>query len=107
MQISANNCVKDSAEKIIHDLCALKEFISDKLPNTKIIFCQLPLRRDNPKAEATRQSVNSMLPSITEYAIINNENIDERHLSRKGLHLNNKGTSLLAKNVIEYVRSQF
>ena len=54
------------------------------------------------------QPLNSeieMLCKANKIDFINNDNIDEGCLSRRKLHLNQKGTSCLAKNLKNYINS--
>ena len=43
--------------------------------------------------------------SDSNLGIILNDNIDEKHLNRSGLHLNQKGTLTLARNIISHIKS--
>ena len=43
--------------------------------------------------------------SDSNLGIISNDNIDEKHLNGSGLHLNQKGTLTLARNLISHIKS--
>ena len=61
------------------------------------------LRTDNGKVTLTvSQLVNHLLNLNID--VIDNRNIKSRHLSRKGLHLNDSGSKLLARNVLEKIK---
>ena len=105
-EIGTNNCANDTAEEIINKLRELKQYVNEILPKTVVVLCEIPIRRDNSKAEDTRKKVNAMLPTISQH-VVPNDIIKETHLSKKGLHMNKKGTSLFAKIIIDFVRSEF
>ena len=61
------------------------------------------LRTDNRKDTwAVSQLVNHLLNLNID--VIDNRNIKNRHLSRKGLHLNGSGSTLLARNFSEKMK---
>ena len=43
--------------------------------------------------------------SDSNVGIISSDNIDAKHLNGSGLHLNQKGTLTIARNLISYIRS--
>ena len=61
------------------------------------------LRTDNRKATLTLSQLMNHLLNLN-IGVIDNRNIRSRHLSRKGLHLNDSGSKLLAKNFLEKMK---
>ena len=67
--------------------------------NNKCKICQfLPSQKKN-------MSINFSLCEAYGFAFICNGNIDRNRLWRDGIHLKNEGTSLLSKNVLEYLNT--
>ena len=88
---------KDPAN-IANGIIKLAESI--KNANTPIIVSSLTTRSDKFKKKAA--IVNTKLNELCENQsihIIKHPNIEEKHLSRDGLHLNYKGVELLTKNI--------
>ena len=73
---------------------------------SKVIISSPVLRTDNGKAMLTLKNLNKLMKEL-KINIIDNDNIKEQHLGRKGLHLNGKGTSRLAMNFIEMLNHFF
>ena len=86
--------------KILDNLITLKSFITDKLPNCKVVISTPTLRTDDGKAALT---VSHLLQ--LDIDVIDNRNINARNLGNKGLHLNPTGTSRLAKNLLSSIKS--
>ena len=74
------------------------------LPNCKIVISNIIVRTDNNNANRTNEKVNSMLKWL-EIDILDNSYIKEKHLGKRGLHLNSNGNALFAKNILNIVRS--
>ena len=93
-----------TSRKILDNLITLKSFITDKLPNCKVVISTPTLRTDDGKAALTvSQLINHLLQ--LDIDIIDNRNINARNLGNKGLHLNPIGTSRLAKNLLSCIKS--
>ena len=98
-----NDAVKLTSRDILNKLLQLKSFIQDKLPDAEIIVSTPTLRSDNGKAALTiRQLINH--PINLKIDILDNRNITGKHLSKRGLHLNQSGSNLLTKNIISKLR---
>ena len=82
----------------------LKSFITDNLPNCKVVISTPTLRTDDRKAAFTvSQLTNHLL--LLDIDIIDNRNINARNLGNKGLYLNLTGTSSLPKNLLSSIKS--
>ena len=98
-----NGAVKFTSRDILNKLLQLKSFIQEKLPDAEIIVSTPTLRSDNGKAALTiRQLTNYLINLKTD--ILDNRNITGKHLSKRGLHLNQSGSNLLTKNIISKLR---
>ena len=74
-------------------------------PNTVLTFSNIIVRKDNKNLEKARADTNSRLKNFCRQKKINllsNDNIKEDHLGIKKLHLNRKGNSVFAKNLLNY-----
>ena len=88
-----NNAPSSTSRETQDDLFKLKALVNKKLPQCKVWLSTHSLRTDNGKATLTvSQLANHLLNLYTD--VINNRNIKSRHLSRKGLHLNDSGSKL-------------
>lgn len=76
-------------------------------PNTKLTFSSILIRKDKKDiTENMIQEVNSRLKNYckeNDLGFINNENIGASWLGKGKLHMNAKGTSLLAKNFLNHM----
>ena len=95
-----NDAPSSTSREIQDNLLKLKALVNKKLPQCKVWLSTPTLRTDNGKATLTvSQLVNHLLNLNID--VIDNRNIKNRHLSRKGLHLNDSGSKLLARNFLE------
>ena len=98
-----NDAVKITSRDILNKLFQLKSFIQEKLPDAEITISTPTLRSDNGKAALTvRQLANDLINLKID--ILDNRNIS-KHLSRRGLHLNQSGSNLLTKNIISKLQN--
>ena len=75
-------------------------------PNTVLTFSSIIFRKDKKNLEKTRADTNSRLKHFCRQKNINlisNDNIKEEHLGIKKLHLNKKGNSIFAKNLLNFI----
>ena len=78
--------------------------------NTKIAFSSIVTRKDRKNIDKKVLEVNSHLKNYCSQKnidFIDNNNIKEEHLGVKKLHLNKRGNSVLASNILKYLRSTF
>ena len=78
--------------------------------NTKIAFSSIVTRKDRKNIDKKVLEVNSHLKNYCSQKnidFIDNSNIKEEHLGVKKLHLNKRGNSVLASNILKYLRSTF
>ena len=79
-------------------------------PNTKVVFSGLIRIKDKKDLDKKVVEVNSRLKNFyaqKDIDFIDNTNIKEEHLGNKKLHLNNRGNTVLANNLLKYLRSAF
>ena len=86
-------------------LLKLKTFISEKCSQSQSIFSTPTIRPDKAKANLTvRQLINHLLQLKID--VVDNRNITDRCIGRKGLHLNISGTIQLAKNYEKFFKCE-
>ena len=105
MQVGTNDARnKDVVSDDIYDgLMELKTFSESKVPGLKVTISCPMIRRDNKWANAKLIQVTDRLKK-SGLSIIENDTITHKHLSQKGLHLNQSGTKQLASNVIGFIK---
>ena len=104
LHVGTNNTVEDTPEDIYNDLISLKTKIEDKIPNCQVLVSCLIRRSDNVKANKTAGKVNNFI-KLAKLKFIENGNITDKHLGRRGLHLNRNGNIIFAKNLLNAIRS--
>ena len=105
LHISKNDAPYLTAMEIVNNLLNLKKYVEGMLPDCNIIL-SLPTKRfDNNSGDAalTIREVNMSMKTL-KIEIIDNDNISDHHLGKKGLHLNERGTGRLAMNFIACIR---
>ena len=77
-------------------------------PETKLVFSNIIIRKDKPNLDKHRKDVNARMKNFCkqkDIGLIDNCNLEEHHLDTKKLHLNNKGNSAFAKNILHFIES--
>ena len=77
-----------------------------KSPSTKLCFSDIIVRKDKKNLEKPRADTNSRLKNFCKQknlGFIENSNLKDNHLAAKKLHLNRKGDSVFAKNLINFI----
>ena len=103
LNVGTNDSQRKSADQIVNELMKLKRHIENILPKCLVIISKPIMRTDIPKANLTIRYVNAKLNNLG-ILLLDNDNICEQHLGKKGLHLNKHGTSRLALNIISLLR---
>ena len=88
LHIGTNNAVEDTPEDIYNNLMSLKVKVEDKIPSCQVVISCLIRRSDSVKANKTAEKVNNFIKLAK---FVDNGNITNKHLGRRGLHLNNNG----------------
>ena len=87
--------------EVSQKLCEKAKAIS---PDTKIVFSNIIYRRDRRNTDDQRIDTNAGLKNffnLENIPLIDNGNINEEHLGVKKLHLNRRGNSVFAKNLLK------
>ena len=103
IHVGTNDCARKISDVVLKELFDLQIYVLKVLPSCKV-WISLPLvRTDNNVANTVIRNLNTKIKKQCDM-IIDNSNINERHLSRGGLHLNNFGTKVMAKNIISHIK---
>ena len=100
--MGTNNPVSDSPEDIFSKLTSLVNTINCSLPECNIIISNLIKRTDNRKTNLKCEKVNTLLKP-SNYGVLDNSNIKEKHLEKRSLHLNAQGNTILASNLLNAI----
>ena len=103
MHIGANDAPSSTSREIQDKLLKLISLVNEKLPQCQVWLSTPTLRTDNGKATLTESRLVNHLLNLN-IDVIDDRNIKTRHFSRKGLHLNDSGSKLLARNFLEKMR---
>ena len=80
--------------------------VSKEFPSTFIAFSSISNRNDKTTIQKTLTDTNARLKNFcmqNGISFINNSGIIEFHLGKRKLHLNKKGNSLFAKNLLHHI----
>ena len=104
LHIGTNNTINDTSRIVLDKILSLKAFVEKALPDCDVCISNFTLRTDNSKASLTVNNVNQHLSTL-QLDVIDNSNISNVRLSRRGLHLNIQGLGKLAINFIKKIKS--
>ena len=104
LHIGTNNCPDQDANEILDQVLLLRKHIISVLPDCIVTLSQPIIRNDNRKAAATVRLLISKMNQL-KIPMIDNSNIEEKHLSIKGLHLSQHGVKRMALNIITFLRN--
>lgn len=104
LHIGTNNCKNQTPDEVLHELLQLKNYISSVLPTCTVIISQPIARYDDRKSSESVKSLIKKL-NLLEIPMIDNSNIEDKHISNGGLHLNQHGIKRIALNIITFLRN--
>ena len=103
LHVGTNNAESCTSREILDKLLKLKTFISEKCPQCQTIFSTPTIRSDKAKANLTVKQLTNHLLQL-KIDVVDNRNITDRCIGRKGLHLDISGTIQLAKNFLNFIK---
>ena len=92
-----------TSDLIFNELLLLKQYAEERVPGIKVTISCPPERLDNQMANVKIMNLRNELMNSGISCILN-DNICHEHLNQKGLHLTKKGTSRLARNLIDFMQ---
>ena len=103
LHIGSNDCTSKISDTVLHEYKMLTEYINNKLPDAKLITSLPIVRADCFRANAIQTNFKFKLHGL-EFMRLDHSNVNLSHLGKKGLHLNNHGTKIVAKNIISLIK---
>ena len=103
--MGTNNAVSDSQEDIFSKLISVVDNKNRSLPKCNVFISDLIKCADNRKTNGVCEKVNTFLKQ-SNYPVLDNSNIKEKHLGKRSLHLNAKGNAILTNNFLNAIRHQ-
>ena len=105
LHIGTNDSISKSAKEIMAEIINLVEFIECVLPTVNLSISCPVMRLDNMKANKVLRDLTVLIKSSFHNSnIIIHDKFNGTCIGHKGLHLNAKGSSLLATNYISHMR---
>ena len=109
LHVGTNDLKNLSPKQVANGIANLGSQISEESPNTNIVLSSIILRTDNPQLAAKAAEANKLINSLcskNKWKFINHSSINSSCLNSRGLHLNRKGTSYVAKNLSQFITSK-
>ena len=103
LHVGSNDCPNKTSDEILKEITNLMTYIRKRLPACKITYSLPTVRNDSTKAEAIRKNLNVKMISCHN-DVLDNSNIRVEHLGKKGLHFNDHGVKLMARNIISLIK---
>ena len=103
LHIGSNDCTSKISDSILHEYKMLTTYISNELPCAEIITSLPIVRADSSRSNAIQTNYKLKLQGL-DFMCLDHSNMGLSHLGKKGLHLNNHGTKVVAKNTISLVK---
>ena len=94
IHVGTNNSVINSPQVVFNKLMSLEKEIQSVVPNCNVIISNLIKRKDSRQANSINEKVNQPIKN-SQLRVINTDTIKEKHLGKRGLHLNTHGNLLL------------
>ena len=102
LHIGSNDCSTKTSDEVLNEFKVLTDYIQKELPCSTLIISLPIIRADNKVAIQIQKNFYLKLKRLF-YPFLDNSNIDLSHLGKKGLHLNNQGTKIMARNIISLI----
>ena len=99
-----NNATTGTPQMIVDKLITLKQNIEGSLPKNCVIISNLIARTDNTKVNSTIRKTNRLIKEL-QIQTVDNSNISEKHLGKRGLLLNQEGNTVFASNLLHAIRN--
>lgn len=106
LHVGTNNVKDENPSDVAEKIVKLCEFIEQKSPKTKIAVLELTPRNDSKKASIASEEINKILRSFSrsrDWQMIPHPDMNLSSLNSRGIHLNTRGTSLLARDFKSYI----
>ena len=104
--IGANDLRNLSPKQVAEGITNLGSQINEESPNTNIVISSILIRTDNSQLAVKATEANKLLSatwSKNRWKFINHKSINRSCLNTRGLHLNRKGSSVIADNFSKFI----
>ncbi|CAB3996272.1 Furin [Paramuricea clavata] len=94
--------------RVAEGIANLATQIEEDSPATSIVISSILPRSDKSELSAKATEANKLIKAIcskNQWAFIDHKSVNLSCLNTRGLHLNRKGTSIVAKNISKYINS--
>ena len=108
LHVGTNDLKHLSAKRVAEGIANLATQIEEDSPATSIVISSILPRSDNSELSAKATEANKLTKAIcskNQWAFIDHKSVNLSCLNTRGLHLNRKGTSVVAKNISKYISS--
>ena len=91
----------------LNNIKKIVKMVNSEAPDCKVTFSGIMIRKD--RKDVTEKRINESNNHLKNYCeqnncgFIDNSNIEESFLSQKKLHMSKKGSSILAKNILNHM----
>lgn len=106
LHVGTNDINHLTAQQIAKGVANLGTQISQDSPRTKVALSGILPRTDKPGLSSKIKATNDMIKSFCQHNkwdFLDHKSIDPSCLNARGLHLNRKGTTVVAKNITDYI----
>ena len=103
IHLGTNDATTKPSQIILDGLLTLKRHIELELEGVEVVFSCPIIRTDDSKGKLTVLHFREKIKQLKVRYLLN-DNINENHLSNKGLHLSNWGVKRFAVNLINLLK---
>ena len=102
IHVGTNDLYGKLPDEIAQDIAELGKTATKQVPGLKLYISELITRSDGEDYDKKVQYINKLLETTCRnqsWQFIKHSNINKSHLNQGGLHLNRRGTAVLAQNI--------
>ena len=106
LHIGTNDINYQTAQTVAEGVLNLGIQITQDSPTTDIVVAGILPRTDKPNLMSKVNQANRLIKAFCiekNWAFLDHESFNSTCLNSRGLHLNRKGTSILARNISKYI----
>ena len=108
LHVGTNDIEHDAAKRVAEGVLNLAIQVTENSPSTEIVISAILPRTDKPNLMNKVNEANRIMYSFcvaNNWTFIDYNLINKTCLNTRGLHLNRKGTRMVAKNISFYIKS--
>ena len=103
LHVGTNDCATKTSDEVLGEIIKLEEHLRVVCPQSLLILSLPTIRTDFNRANVIIKNLNVKIKNLG-YMHMDNENINELDLGKKGLHFNKHGTKKMASNIISLIK---